>query len=164
MLSIYLFPWVLLLGALACLLAAMLRKASVEKAARRFDAARAQAYRQLYGGGVGTDRLRARFSYRPATGELVLDADAARMNGLELPGPGRGGEFRLDGWHLLPAAARAAGWIDEALADGLNRHEAVRCEYLARLAGRPDRSVKLAAMPMRGSGLLVGFLEERLKA
>ena len=161
--SMYMFPCLLLLGAPVCLLGALLKKSSFEKAARRLEVERAEAYRLLYGP-AATDPLHARFSYRPATGELFLDANAARMHGMVLPGPGLTGEIRLDGWHLLPAAKRAAGWIDEALADGLKRREVVRCEYLARMAGRPDRSVKLAAMPLQGGGLLVGYLEERLKA
>lgn len=161
--SIYLLPLVLSLAALACLLAGRLKKSSAESAARRIEAERAQAYRALHGL-VGSGRLPAKFSYRPATGELILDAEAARMHGLAPGEAGMTGEVRLDGWHLLPAAARAAGWIDEALADGLQRREAVCCEYLARVAGRPDRSVKLTARPVQRSGLLVGFLEERPKA
>ncbi|MCZ2497434.1 hypothetical protein GN316_11750 [Xylophilus sp. Kf1] len=156
---------ILPLAALFCgvtaVLAWMLRTPLRRHRRQREDAERIEAYRRLYVG-LQAGRRPACFSYRPATRELVVDPCTARMHGLDPPVPC--GEITLAGWHQLPAAARAAGWIDEALADGLQHAQPVCCEYLARLPGRPDLHVVLTAMPAPRSGLMVGTLAERAKA
>lgn len=133
-----------------------------QRRSKRMEADRMGAYHRLHMG-VDASRDHAHFSYRPATRQLVIDARVARMHGLDMPAANAAGDITLDGWHQLPAAARAAGWIDEALADGLKREQPVCCEYLARLAGRPDLHVVLTAMPAPQAGLLVGVLAERQK-
>lgn len=155
-------PFAALFCCLALLLAWLLREPLRHHRIRRTKAASLAAYQRLYLGMDGR-RGQAHFSYCPATKELVIDSRVARMHGLDLPWTGPRGDITLSGWQQLPAAFRAAGWIDEALADGLNRRQPVCCEYLARLAGRADRHVVLTAMPVPQGGLLVGVLAERAK-
>lgn len=155
-------PFAALFFGVALLLAWMLQAPMRQRRMRRVEAARLDAYHRLYTG-MDVRRDQAHFSYRPATRELVVDARTARMHGLDLPASGSS-DITLTGWHQLPAAARAAGWIDEALADGLKHEQPVRCEYLARVAGRPDLHVVLTAMPAPQVGLLVGVLAERAKS
>lgn len=99
----------------------------------------------------------ARFSYRPATRELVLDERAACLHGLTGPP----GSITVDGWQQLPATALAAGWIDRALADGLALGQSVHCEYLARTPGGAGRHMILKAIPLPVAGLLVGAIAHR---
>lgn len=156
----------LLLSALACGLAVWLLHARKEQQARR-NAARLEqehldAYRKLH---VRLDfRLeQGRFSYRPATGELVLDPRAAEMHGVAAAPPVQAAGVTVEGWQNLPATARAAGWIDDALKDGLAQRQPVRCEYLARTAGQADRHLILTAVPLSSGGVLVGAVAQRPK-
>ena len=156
-------PVVALFCGLAILMAWLLQAPLRHLRMRRMKVASLDAYRRLYAGMEGR-RDQAHFSYCPATQQLVIDSRMARMHGLELPVTSPRSDITLGGWQQLPAALRAAGWIDEALADGLSRRQPVCCEYLARLAGHADRHVVLAAMPVPRAGLLVGVLAERTRA
>ena len=156
-------PFVALLFGLAILLAWLLRAPLRHLRMRRTKAASLDAYRRLYAG-MESRRDQAHFSYCPATQQLVIDARVARLHGLDLPATSPRSDITLGGWRQLPAALRAAGWIEEALADGLSRRQPVSCEYLARMAGHADRHVVLAAMPVPRAGLLVGVLAERTRA
>ena len=105
----------------------------------------------------------ARFSYRPATRELKLEAHAASLHGLPNAPVGRDGLVSLKGWHELPATAGVSGWIDDALAEATNR-EPVECEYLARAAGQADRYFILNAVPLGATDLMVGEVAPRRAA
>jgi len=155
-------PFAALFCGFAIVLAWLLQEPLRHRRVRRNKAASLEVYRRLYAG-MEDRRNQAHFSYCPATHELVIDARVARMHGLDLPWPSPRADITLSGWQQLPAALRAAGWIDEALADGLKCGQPVCCEYLARLAGHPDRHVVLTAMPVPRAGLLVGVLAERAR-
>jgi len=113
---------------------------------------------------TGVRPEQTRFSYRPATRELKLDAAAARLHGVPDASAGTGRFVTLDGWHELPTAGGAAGWIDDALTEGLAIREPVECEYRARTAGQADRYFLLNAVPLRTADVLVGALAENRPA
>jgi len=152
----------ILSAALACALLVLALPALLHRWRRRRAERREKewldAYRELH---VRLDfRLeQARFSYRPATGELVLDARAAGLHGLFASA--QASPITVPGWHHLPASARAAGHIDDALHDGLAHRQPVRCEYLARTAGQADRHLILTAVPLATDGVMLGAVAER---
>ena len=118
-----------------------------------------EAYRVLHVK-VGPRLEPARFTYRPRTHELQLDARAARLHGWSGAELAPGRFVTVDGWQDLPASAGVAGWLDDALADGLASRQPVECEYLSRMAGRADRYFILNAVPLQTADVLVGAVAQ----